>query len=136
MLFFTLRKEMAVAYALLDKSQKHSSRLEPFPTNLGRSIDNILFKSAMIPFHVVISSLLSSSSHSFSSSHNSCRNSFILKVTGVIPRGYPKPKLKQPELLFSAFACSMFSSFFVHMENSSVFVFQTSPSTLVTLSFI
>ena len=106
---------------LFSMNHRNSSWLDPFPSNLGKCTVEIPFKSAMIPFHVVISSLLSLSSHSFSFSNNSCRNSFILRVPGVI---MPRGSKVEAEMVWTSccvFACSMFSSFFVHMENLSVF---------------
>ena len=108
-------------HMLFSMNHRNSSWLDPFPPNLGKCTVEIPFKSAMIPFHVVISSLLSLSSHSFSFSYNSCRNSFILRVPGVI---MPRGSKVEAEMVWTSccvFACSMFSSFFVHMENVSVF---------------
>ena len=86
--------------------------MDPIPANLGRCIGKIPFKSAMNPFRVVISSLLSLSSLSFSFSHNSCRYSFILRVTGVIMQTESKIEAKVVRTSRFVFASSMFSSFF------------------------
>ena len=87
----------------------------------------------MIPFHVVISSLLRLSSIFFFLFPNSCKNISILRVTGVIiPKG-SKMEVKVARASRFVFSCSMFSSFLVNMENLSGFVFMLSQ---VTLSFI
>ena len=128
---------MSVAYALLDESQKHSSWLNPFPTNLGRCIEEIPFQSVIISFRFAISSLLSLLSHSFSFSHSSRRKSFILRVlTSVIMPRRSKIEAKVTRTSRFIFACLIFSSFFIDVENSSALVFQIIPSTFVTLSFI
>ena len=107
-----------------------------FHVNLGRCIEESPFKSVMISFHVVTSPLLSLPPHSFSFSHNFCRNIYILRVTSGIMSRRLKIKVKVIRAFRLVFACSMFSNYFVDMENSSVFVFQISSSNLVHLSFI